>query len=140
MSYATASDLEDAIGSNRFISLTDRDDDGVVDTTAVDAALERASSFADSYLSRYLPIGAPYPPSLALAVIALAVFDLAGDHVDDAEKLKRDNAVAWLKDLSRGLASLGAADASASLDDGTIDYAVEGPSSDWTRCKAGGVL
>lgn len=139
MPYLTAAEFETALGENRYASIADRNADGTIDSAAVDAALEKASSFADSYLSRFLPIASPYPPSLVLAVIDIAVFDLVGDAATDVEHTKRDNAVSWLKDVARGLASLGVADGSASLEDDD-DFLIDAPSAAWTRSRAGGVL
>lgn len=139
MPYVTAAEFETALGVHRYASIADRDADGSIDAAAVDAALAKASSFADSYLSRFLPISAPYPPSLVLAVVDLAVFDLLGDSATDLETSKRDNAVAWLKDIGRGIASLGVADGSSSLEDDD-DFLLDAPSSEWTRARSGGVL
>ena len=103
--FATPSDLEHHLGEKRYADLTDRDADGVVDEAGVLASLDSASSKARSYLRRWLPL-ASVPTSLRGAVCDLATYDLAGDKATDEERRKMEDALAWLRDLSKGVASL----------------------------------
>jgi phage gp36-like protein len=137
VSYATAAELEDNIGADRFARLVDRDADDSPDSTAVDAALANASSFADSYIARFLPLAEPYPASLRLAVIDLAVYDLAGEHATDLEREKRNNAARWLEHIAAGRASLGVVTPATSPDT-EIPYVAA--RCDWTHDKARRVL
>ena len=135
--YATAAELEDNIGADRFARLVDRTADDVPDTTAVTAALANASSFADSYIARFLPLAEPYPASLRLAVIDIAVYDLAGEHATDLEREKRNNAARWLEHMASGRASLGVTSPATSPD---TEIFVSAARCDWSFDKARRIL
>jgi phage gp36-like protein len=104
--FASPIDLQNHLGETRYADLTDRDADGMVDETGVEQALEDASSKAASYCARWLPISV-VPPSLRGAVCDLATYDLAGDKATDEERRKAELALAWLRDVAKGLATLG---------------------------------
>lgn len=105
MPYATATDLENAVGSDRYAVLVDRDADGVPDTDGIDDALEGASSTIDSYIARWLPLST-VPASIRRACVDIAVHDLGGEHVNEQERKRFEDAMRWLRDLARGDASL----------------------------------
>lgn len=105
MPYATATDLEHAVGENRYAQLVDRNADDVPDTDGVNQALEGASSTIDSYIARWLPL-TTVPPSIRRACIDIAVHDLGGEHVTEQERKRFEDAMRWLRDLARGEASL----------------------------------
>lgn len=105
MPYATATDLENAVGSDRYAVLVDRNADGVPDTDGIDDALEGASSTIDSYIARWLPLST-VPASIRRACVDIAVHDLGGEHVNEQERKRFEDAMRWLRDLARGDASL----------------------------------
>lgn len=104
--YATVEQLEDHLGTDRYLAIVDRDRDGTADTSAVEAALSAASSLADSYLAATLPIAAPYPTALVEAVMAIATYRLAGNAATDTERVQYEDAIGWLRDAARGRAQL----------------------------------
>lgn len=79
--------------------------------TAVDRAIAAAESLADSYLrSRYtVPVADP-PDQLVEAVSHIALWSLYRGPGPEHAKLRRDEAVAWLKDVGAGRADLPAVD------------------------------
>ena len=69
MAYATPQDLTDAAGGAvRFAQLSDQDNTGASDTTAVANAQAAAEGFMNAYLERYvLPLTSPTPEVRRLA-------------------------------------------------------------------------
>lgn len=108
MPYATPSDIESALGTDVYREVSIRDADGVVDSSVVSAAIAAASSLADSYLTKWLPITV-VPDALRDAVVAIAVQKLRLPRDMSTEDSRRayDAAMAWLRDVSKGTASLG---------------------------------
>lgn len=108
MPYATASDIELALGDDYYALVADRDVDGVVDTDAVDRAIASATSQVDSYLGPWLPLPS-VPPMVQEATIAIAVHRLRVHRDATTEDSRRayDGVVAWLRDVSSGKASIG---------------------------------
>ncbi|MEQ9080822.1 MAG: DUF1320 family protein [Sandaracinaceae bacterium] len=133
MPYATETDLREAIGEAELLRIADRDHDGVHDAAAVASALAKASSVADSYLAHLLPLTAPYPEALVDAVIRIAVSRLAGSQVTETQRKDHDDALTWLRDVSRGRASLAAPD--AKVDTPTAEVETEPSEGDWTGDK-----
>lgn len=108
MTYASATDLDDAYGESEMLQLSDRDGDGFADAAVVAAVLARADSLIDGYLAtRYaLPLTPPYPPVVVAIACELARYWLFDDAAPDRVKDGYDQAIAWLKDVSAGRAAL----------------------------------
>ncbi|MBO6937543.1 MAG: DUF1320 domain-containing protein [Deltaproteobacteria bacterium] len=107
--YATAADVREDLGENRYMALSDRDGDGSADTTAVDLALANASSTIDGYIVGKLPVGgelATVPAWLKKVAIDLAIYDLS-ETPSEAIKDKHLEAMKMLRDCARGLLELG---------------------------------
>lgn len=138
MPYATASELEHHLGSDRYIDLADRDRDGAADAAAVASALTKASSLADSYCSHLLPIPTPYPEALVDAVLAIATYRLAGNAATEDERQQYDDAVAWLRDVSRGRARLSTAEDEVSTAGDEVMVDVD--ERQWSRDQAGKIF
>lgn len=114
MAYVTNSDVELRLGTTAYVQLTDDGGAGVADETKVDAARLAAESEVDSYLgTRYrVPIDLSVYPEVA-SLLKSVVLDLVeyrlrsrflpvpGDVVS-----KRDRALRWLGQVSRGEAVL----------------------------------
>lgn len=105
--YCTLDDLVARFGAAELLGNADRDGDGVADVAVVDAAIAAASSIIDSY------IGARYALPLVTvpATIKSICEDLARHALTAVEPMKivvdnRDDAIARLKDISRGVAIL----------------------------------
>lgn len=106
MAYATRTDL-----TTHGISSTAL---GSISTGDRDAALDAASATADSYLrARYTTPVTGYGVDLTRAVCQLAAWDLLSVRGydpqrggDEAVRLRAEDAMRWLRDVSAGKASL----------------------------------
>lgn len=107
MTYATLDDMTERAGLAELRQIADRDRDGTPDPDVVAAALQDADDVIDGYLgTRYgLPL-ASVPPQLRPWAVSIARYVLhrngAPDHVAQDYK----DAIAALKDVSRGLIAL----------------------------------
>ncbi len=113
MAYATLADLEQRYGARRLIELTDRAEPpaGEPDAAAIAAAIADAGELIDSYLRPVmrLPLD-PVPPRLRRVACEIAIYQLHGEEAGKDSKTASDyrDAVAWLRDLAAGKATLGA--------------------------------
>jgi phage gp36-like protein len=122
MAYSTQTDLEEQISQAELIELTDDAGSGSVDTSAVARAIADSDAEIDSYCgSRYTMPFAPVPVMIRKLSVDIAVYNLFSRRVllkipEDRQK-RYDNAIRFLRDVSKGLISLGA-DAPAEPSDG----------------------
>ncbi|HEC12314.1 MAG TPA: DUF1320 domain-containing protein [Acidiferrobacteraceae bacterium] len=112
MPYIVQQDLSDRFGDDELKQLADRDDDNVIDTAIIDQAITDAESVIDSYLkSRYtLPLS-PVPDVIKLHCANIARYLLMGVIANEEAETRHKEALQFLKDVARGLASLGVDDA-----------------------------
>lgn len=110
MSYATQQDLVDRYGLDEIVQLTDRTGTGQVDATVVARALADADAIIDAYvgLVTTLPLSS-VPPRLSQAACVIARYSLWQDGHPDRVRLDYEDAIAWLRDIAAGRASLGLA-------------------------------
>lgn len=110
MTYATSQDMVDRFGESDLVRLTDRADPPLdaVDATVLLRAQEDAKAIIDTYLTaRYtLPLS-PVPLVLKRCECDLAYVALLGARVGDEWAKKQSGWMSWLKDVSKGTASLG---------------------------------
>ena len=138
--YVTSTEFRERIGENRFLALVDRDADGNEDSAAVVKALKDASSTADMFITRYLPISASatIPDALQRIVSNLAVYELAGDHATELEREKADVARKDLASIQAKKAHLALPDGSSSSS-ATSHASLEGPEAEFTRSQTGAI-
>jgi phage gp36-like protein len=108
--YATPADLIARYGEPELIDLTDR---GPVATGAVvpavaEAAIHDACGEVDAYLGvRYsVPVTAPLPVQLVAVTCDIARYRLHDDRPTEDVRKRYEDAVRWLRDVSRGGAVL----------------------------------
>lgn len=113
MSYATLAEFKAGIPERDLIALTDLGivAEGTVQDARIQAALDDASAEIDSYIAkavRTVPV-VPVPRILAVMCRDLALHRLYVNigHSMEARKSLREDAVAFLKSVGRGDASLG---------------------------------
>lgn len=113
MTYATQADMVLAFGSTELVELTDR---AVPPVGAIDAAvLARALVAADGLANNYLAVRYTVPLASVPAVLVEACCDIAryeltrGPNLRATEEIEKryTQRVSWLKDVARGLATLG---------------------------------
>jgi phage gp36-like protein len=109
VAYATQADIDGAFGVDELRQIAP-DGSGGVDNLRVTAAADRAAALADGYLStRYVtPIAAP-GADLIGATADIARFYLYDDQATEEVRKRRDDAVAWLRDVSTGKAGIAGA-------------------------------
>lgn len=109
MAYAVVADFNEVVPDAEARLLAPAAGGGRNDARILDA-LEDASATADTYLAgRYSTPLTPVPRALRRAVIDLARESLSARPID-AVVAAADRQRAWLKDLSRGVATLGSGD------------------------------
>lgn len=111
MAYATKQDLIDRFGAQEIIQRTDRTNRpaSTIDDTVVGRALSDAQALVDGYLGKVyqLPL-ATVPPVLTKVCCDLARLNLWAGAADKDGPVSRaaDAALAWAKDVARGLVRL----------------------------------
>jgi len=123
MSYATLDSLIDRAGEAELRQIADRDRDGMIDAEVVDAALADADATIDGYVGAKYALPLPSVPSTVRGwAVSIARYTLhrngAPDHVAQDYK----DAIAALKDVSRGLITLpvAAGETPATVSGGTV--------------------
>lgn len=116
MAYCTQTDILEQLDEDTIIQLTDDDDVGVVD----DAKVTRAIADADAEIDSYCGVRNEVPFSTVPTVIRMASVDMAiynlysrRQGAPDTRAKRRDDRIAWLKDVSKGTVSLGENDPDA---------------------------
>lgn len=111
MTYATQQDLVDRFGAVELQQLTDRTNipPSTIDGVVVGRALADADALIDSYMAKLftLPV-ATVPPLLTKVASDLARYFLHGEAADKDSVVARNyaGAVAWLKDVAKGLVTV----------------------------------
>lgn len=106
--YASRSDITDKYGLDALYAAADAD--GVIDDGQVTKALQAASDKIDSYLgSRHVLPLPSVPGILNAACIDIAVYEMSNtaDTLTENIEARHKYAIAWLKDVAAGRASLG---------------------------------
>lgn len=105
MPYATPQDMEALFGLPVLVQLTGRGSNAL-DTAVLEQALGDADSLINGYLApRYaLPLTGYRAPVRQACDIAM--YYLLGTKIHESAQTRYDQAVAYLRDIARGLASL----------------------------------
>jgi phage gp36-like protein len=106
--YASQTDLITRYGEDEIIALSDHAQEGSMDDDVVDAALNDASLEMDAYLSNSytLPLTAPYPALLVKLCSELARYILYKDKATETVRKGREDAIALLRRIASGEATL----------------------------------
>ena len=108
MTYASQQALIDRFGFQELLELSDRSQSGVLDSDVVNGALLDADAEINSFLaSRYvLPLTQTSQELVRLAcdITRYRLYDI---RATEAVKLRYDDAIRKLRDVSKGVASLG---------------------------------
>lgn len=109
MAYCTQTDIIHAIGEETLLQLTDDDNVGMIAEEHVARAIASADAEIDGYCAvKYAVPFATVPAIVAALAIEIAVYHLYKRRTVP-EKIEKayDKALARLKDIARGLLSLG---------------------------------
>lgn len=110
MAYATKSDILEHLSESELIQLTDDDDEGVVDDARVTRAIEDADSEINGYCGkRYALPFDPVPGLVRKFSVDIAIYNLYFRRSGPPEKIatRYKDAIAFLRNVAKGLASLG---------------------------------
>lgn len=132
--YATPDQLVALFGEDEMLTLA-AGADGELDEARITAAIEWASSEADSYLSaRYPTPISPVPPILTNVVGDIARYRLTGHNTLENDVILRryEKAIEWLLRIAKGLADLPGQDAGGESGDGTDGVGITPGARDWT--------
>lgn len=111
MTYATKQDLLDRFGETELMQLTDKVNRpaSTIDDVPVTRALDDAAALIDGYIGKVyrLPLSG-LPPVLTKNACDIARYFLHGKAADKDGPVERayKDAVAWLKDVSKGVVTL----------------------------------
>lgn len=129
MTYASQQDLIDRFGTDKLAQLTDKVNRPatVIDAVTTGKALEDASALIDSYVGKRFDLPLSAVPDILVRFCAdIALYYLYGSKAEDDGPVERKykEALAWLKDVSRGLVQLddgsGSGDPAAPAGDGGV--------------------
>ena len=110
MAYCTQADLLEQISQDKLIQLTDDDDAGIVDSDMVTRAIADADAEIDSYCGTKYDIPfSPVPVMIRKVSVDIAIYNLYARRQGAPEDRKEryDDAISFLKDIAKGIASLG---------------------------------
>jgi phage gp36-like protein len=122
MAYITRVDIDGKITEDELIRLTDESGTGLVDYTKVDDAIADAEAEIDSYCASLyaVPFQSPVPPMIVKVCKDITVYNiwsLKNVAPEDCED-RYAKAVAYLKDVAKGIVELGSGSAEEVDDDG----------------------
>jgi len=121
MAYSTKIDMLEKIEEDVLIQLTDDDDAGVVDEGKVTRAIADADAEIDSYCgTKYDVPFSTVPVMIRKMSVDIAIYNLYARRrgAPEDRKERYDDAISFLKDISKGIASLGGDGPSADDDSG----------------------
>lgn len=91
-----------------LIQLTDRSNTGLIDDLVLDRAMTTAESEVNSYLGAAYTLPLPTVPEVLKAMTGdIARFRLYDEHPTEEVQKRYDRAISWLRDVSKGVVSLG---------------------------------
>ena len=121
MAYSIQSDILEQMEEDVLIQLTDDDDAGIVDDDKVTRAIADADAEIDSYCGTKYDIPFSTVPVMIRKIsVDIAIYNLYARRrgAPDDRKERYDDAISFLKDISKGIASLGGDAPSADDDSG----------------------
>lgn len=117
MAYCTQTDLENRIGSQALIDLTDDTGTGSVDTTKLAEVITAACAFIDGYLRRRyaVPLTGTIPALIEELACAITIYNLYNRRqgmfgIPDEVKEQYDRAIARLIEIRNATMDLGIED------------------------------
>lgn len=110
MSYISRSDLLDKLSEHQLVQLTDDEKQNVANETRIAAAITEAEAEVNGYVAvKYSVPLSPAPDLIKKFSKAIAVKNLWArrQRVPDNVRAEYDDAIAQLKDIAKGLLTLG---------------------------------
>jgi len=143
MPYSTLTDIKKLIPEETVIQLTDDENTGAVVESRVTEAIAQADAEIDSYCGgRYTVPFATVPDIVKKISVDIAIYNLYSRKVEELPETRSDrykNAIRQLEGISKGLISIGEADAPpASTSEGGPETNKTEDDRIFTRDKLGG--
>lgn len=141
MAYATLQTLIDQVGIDEVTRSSDRDASGAIDPGVVERALDDASSEIDSYVGAVYKLPLNPVPGIVVTytgIIALYRMSLETGSYTEEKRKRYEDAIRWLRDVAKGVASLDGEVEAAPKSSGGIRYFTE--AREFSRTKLGGIL
>lgn len=111
MAYSIQTDLEEQISQMELIELTDDAGSSSVDTSALARAIADADAEIDAYCSgRYTTPFVSVPAMIRKLSVDIAIYNLFSRRslkIPEDRKMRYDNAIRFLRDISKGTSTLG---------------------------------
>lgn len=103
MAYTTRQDLDDRIGVDELLMLTDPSNSGLVDEEIIARAMEDADAEIDGYIAGLysLPL-VNVPSNLIRIAVDIARFRLWNDRASEEVRRRYDDAVRYLERVANG--------------------------------------
>lgn len=138
--YSTLDDIKKLIPEEIVIQLTDDEDLGAVNQARVDEAIAQADAEIDSYCgTKYsVPFSSPVPDIVKKISVDIAIYNLYSRKVEKIPDTRADrykNAIRQLEGISKGLISIGEAEAPAPTTQGSPETNKETNDRIFTREK-----
>lgn len=117
MNYCTQQNIIDRYGQDQLLLIADRNNDQVVDAAVVDQAIADASAEIDVYIAAKYELPLPEVPEVIERIcIDIVMYRLAStaDVMTEEKRQRYEDAIALLKLIAKGEASLGLPDPPAS--------------------------
>ena len=111
MAYSLQADLLEQISEDKLIQLTDDDDTGSIDADTITRAITDADAEIDGYAAtRYDVPFSPVPVSIRKLSVDIAIYNLYARRKGAPEdrRTRYNDAIRFLKDLSKGIVTPGA--------------------------------
>lgn len=121
MAYATQANLIDRYGEDAILVLADRNLDAIIDADIVQQALDDATAEIDAYVAAKYTLPLPTVPDVLVRLCGdIAMYRLAAeaDQATDERRKRYEDAIDFLKSVSKGVASLGVIDTPPSSNGG----------------------
>ena len=121
MAYCTETDIKLQIDDDILVQLTDDDDAGVIDSDIIARSIADADAEIDSYCGTKYDVPFSVVPIMIRKIsVDLSICNLYARRQGSPEDRKKrcDEAISFLKDISKGIASLGGDGPSADDDAG----------------------
>jgi len=137
MVYCALADITATIPAQTVINLTDDSDVGAVDQAKVTAAIADADAEIDSYCAaRYTVPFSPVPAVIRKCSADIAVYNLysrCAESIPESRKERYKNALELLKNIAKGIVTLGEVPAPAANPESAGRPEISGPPRIFTR-------
>lgn len=111
MAYSLQADLLEQISEDKLTQLTDDDDTGSIDSDVITRAIADADAEIDGYAGTLYDVPfSPVPVSIRKRSVDIAIYNLYARRKGAPEdrRIRYNDAIRFLKDLSKGIVTVGA--------------------------------